>query len=144
MTDPRIHELLAEPLDDATAHGLTPEAELVLRHVAVAEGVLASIAPAYVQLRAGVVAAGASDAVATALAVELAGAIAAVQRSVRAQPEALAAASAAGLEVVAVFDVMDALLHSLLLLADPPDLPLALTPPQLTELLRGVELDLGD
>jgi hypothetical protein len=141
VTDPRIHDLLAEALDDPDA-SLTPDAALVLRHVAVASGLIASIVPAYRRLRDRALAARAPDAASSALALELAGALAAVGRSARSHPQALEAARAAGLRAVAVFDVLDELLSSLVLLTDPAGVDLALTPPQLDELLASVEIEI--
>jgi hypothetical protein len=140
MTDPRIHELLAEALDDPD-DSLTPDAALVLRHVAVAGGVIASIAPAYRRLREQALAAREPDAASSALAVELAGALAAVGRSARSHPAALEAARAAGLRAIVVFDVLDELLASLVLLTDPADADLALTPDQLAALLHDAEIE---
>jgi hypothetical protein len=143
VTDPRIHELLAEALEDPD-ESLTPDAALVLRHVAVAGGLVASIAPEYLRLRARALPARAPDAASSALAVELAGALAAVGRSMRSHPDALHAARAAGLRAVAVFDVLDELLSSLVLLTDPGDVDLALTPAELAALLALAEIELED
>lgn len=142
MTDPRIHDLLAEPLDDPDGT-LTPDAEHVLRHVAVATGLIESVAPEYLRLRERALAVRAPGAASTALALELAGALAAVGRSARAQPDALHAARAAGLRATAVFDVLDELLASLVLLTEPGDLVAALTPEQLAGLLSGAEIEIG-
>jgi hypothetical protein len=139
VTDPRIHDLLAEPLDDPDA-SLTADAELVLRHVAVATGILETVAPEYLRLRERALAARAPDAESTVLAVELAGALAAVGRSARAHPLALEAARAAGLRAIAVLDVLDELLASLVLVTDPGDLAAALTPAELEQLLGEAEI----
>jgi hypothetical protein len=143
VTDPRIHELLAEAMDDPD-ESLTPDAALVLRHVAVAGGVIATIAPEYLRLRERARAARAPDAVSSALAVELAGVLAAIGRSARSHAAALEAARAAGLRAVVVFDVLDELLASLVLVTDPTDVDLALTREGLTALLAQAEIELED
>jgi hypothetical protein len=131
MTDPRIHELLAEPLENP-GEALTPEAEHVLRHLAVGASVLASLAPEYLALRARVL----TGESVTTEALELAGVVAAVLRSARSHPDALVAAGVAGLSPMALLDALDELLHSLVLLTDPAQAVLGLTAPQLESLLE--------
>jgi hypothetical protein len=126
MTDPLIHERLAQPLDDTS--GLTADQEQVLRHFTVAVNVIEGVAPEYLDLRARLLDEGPNAALHD-VALELAGLAAAVVKGARAgQYATLRELRRSELNPLPVLDTLDELMHSLMLLTDPEDIEFALTP----------------
>src|SRR4051812_1191270 len=137
MTDPAIHEELRRPIEERPP-GSAGGDDFIMRHLTVGATTLKAVVPEYFELRRRRV----QDGIHNAEVVwELAGMVAAVLRSARRQTELLYVVERESeLSPLWMFETLDQLLHSLVLLTDEDEYEFAMEEGALQAMLDEPDL----